>query len=71
MNIAGFVSVLGIQKIRTELTVLTLSTMAWLPLHHSIRELILEYNVDGKYIKDLAARLGLNLPKLAPSIELV
>lgn len=31
----------------------------WLPLHHSISNLSLEYQVDGSYLRDLAKRLGL------------
>lgn len=39
----------------------------WLPLHHSISNLSLEYQVDSRYLKDLAHRLGLHRPmQLAP-----
>ena len=36
----------------------------WLPLHHSIRHLSFEYQVDGNYLRELAQRLGFSKPKL-------
>lgn len=36
----------------------------WLPLHTSISNLSLEYQVDGSYLKDLAKRLGMKPPAL-------
>jgi hypothetical protein len=45
-------------------TLLSQSAYAWLPLHHSIRNLSLEYQVDGNYLEDLAQWIGLR-PMLA------
>ncbi len=36
----------------------------WLPLHNSISNLSLEFQVDHSYLKDLAQRLGIHRPAL-------
>jgi hypothetical protein len=41
----------------------------WLPLHHSLSDQTLEYQIDSHYLKDLGSRLGLQRPMLLKSIN--